>query len=616
MTDKSLPPSARSTLAPQPASDQPVIKMLPPWTLAPGSMYGIAQQTLSGRFLIRIEPDYAFDILDAVFTGLLEDTRYEPPAAASAASGLASRALVLMAALQVRYSIPVSSMYKVGTPVPGEDGWLTVPVAAPWYARGSTHACQQWALRAINAIVSGPADSASVRDALELTALEAALKPYSVSGTNMFHFLQAAFDLDIPFRRVAARIFSFGMGCHTRWLDSTFTDRTPHLGVKIAHDKVVTAEVLRSSGLPAPTHMLVADEAAAIEAAGKLGYPVVVKPLDQEQGRGVAADLRDADSVRAAFAEAARVSSRLLVEKHFHGKDYRLTVMGGEVVKIENRIAGGVTGDGVSTIDALVRQAQETPRFRKILRESGRVPLSLDDEALGLLRERGMTPDSVAAEGGYIVLRRKNNVSTGGLQIKIPVHAAHPDNLSLAIRAAALLKLDFAGIDLLIADITGSWLETGALICEVNSQPQIGVRTTPDIYREALSTLMAGSSRIPAHLVVVTSGTEIAHHEVVRAAAGLKCNGISTGAGIWVDGKRVAARPNGAYHAASILLVEPAVRSALCIVTANDVLAMGLPTSRFQSIHVVSHDKAAPAYQRELEALIFRVKPHTAQIVT
>lgn len=600
----------------QPESDQPVIRMLPPWQLAPGSMYGIAQQTLTGQFLIRIEPDYAFDILDSVLTGLLEDTRYEPPAAPSAASGLAGRALVLMAALQVRYSIPVSSIYGVGTPGPGEDGWLTVPVAAPWYAQGSTHACLQWAMRAINAIVSGPADSAMVRDALDLTALEAALKPYSVSGTNMFHFLQAAFHLDIPFRRIAARIFSFGMGCHTRWLDSTFTDRTPHLGVRIAHDKVVTAEVLRSAGLPAPTHVVVADETAAIEAAGKLGYPVVVKPLDQEQGRGVAANLRDADSVRAAFAEAAKVSRKLLVEKHFHGKDYRLTVMGGEVVKIENRIAGGVTGDGVSTIDALLRQVQDTPRFRKIFRDSGKVPLSLDDEAHGLLREGGLTPDSVPADGEYIVLRRKNNVSTGGLQIKVHIDAAHPDNLSLAVRAATLLKLDFAGVDLLIADITASWLETGALICEVNAQPQIGVRTTPAIYREALSALMAGNSRIPAHLIVTTSGTGIAHHEAVQAAAELNCNGISTSVGVWVDGNRVAARPDSAYHAASILLGEPTVRSALCIVAAKDVFTMGLPASRFQSIRVVSHDKAAPAHQRELEALIPRVKQHAAQVLT
>lgn len=593
-------------------SDEPGIRVPSPWKVRPGSLYGIRQSTLTGAFQIRIPPDFSFDALDRVVASTLVDTQHTPPTAPCPVTGLASRALQWMNALQAHYSIPVSGLYRVGPPAPLQDGWSEVHVAASAYDRNATQACFPWVVEAIKAVIAAPAESGPL-PALDVKDLERALKPHSVGGTNMFHFLQAALQMDIPFNRIVSQIFSFGMGAHTRWLYSTITDHTPQLAVRIAHDKMLTAEVLRRGGLPAPVHMPVANQDAAVEAAAKLGYPVVVKPNDQEQGRGVAANLATADAVRAAFAGAAEVSKRVLVEKHFHGKDYRLTVVRGEVIKIENRVAGGVKGDGVSTIEALVEQAQATPRFRKMLRDAGKMLMSLDAEAIGLLDEAGLTPQSVPAPDHYVVLRRKNNVSTGGLQIRIDVGDAHPDNVSLAIRAAGLLRLDFAGIDLLIPDIAASWLETGALICEVNAQPQIGVRTTPDIYREVLADLMADGSRIPVHLVVATSGTAIAHATAVRGANELRCNGFSTSEGIWIDGSRIAAQPGSAFHAAAILLSEPAAQSALCIVSAKDVIENGLPTNSFRSIRVHGGDPTTDIHRSELAMLAPMLKPHAEQ---
>lgn len=597
-------------------SAQAGIRLPSPWQVRPGYLYGIRQSTVTGKLRIRIAPDYAFGTLDAVIAASLEDIPYAPPAAPSVVVGLAARAIRWITALQVKHNIPVSDLYRLGTPQPVEDGWSDIAIAAPCHSREATQACLPRVIAAINAVLAAPADSSLVRDTLDLQGLETAFKPYSVGGTNMFHFLQAALDMNVPFNRLVSSIFSFGTGARTRWLMSTITDQTTQLGVRIAHDKMMTAEILRRSGLPAPVHILVGDADGAVRAAERLGYPVVVKPNDQEQGRGVSANLGNADAVRAAFDDAARVSSTLLVEKHFHGRDYRLTVARGEVVKIENRVAGGVEGDGVSTIEDLVRREQDTPRFRKILRDSGRVPLSLDAEALGMLEEAGMTAGTVPPAGDYVVLRRKNNVSTGGLQIKVAVEDAHPDNLSLAIRAAHLLRLDFAGIDLLIPDIAASWMESGALICEVNAQPQIGVRTTPEIYREVLSGLMADGSRIPAHLIVTLSGAAIDQAAAAQCAGELNCNGLSTSSGVWIDGQRLAARPEGAYHAATILLAETAARSALCIVSAQDVFDKGLPADRFESIRVFGRDHATDSHTRELEWLVPMAKPHAEQFVT
>lgn len=571
---------------------------------------------MTGRLRIRIGPDYSFEALDSLVASTLDETPYGPPAATSAVAGLADRMLRWMTALQVHHNLPVSDVYRIGTPVPVEDGWSDIAIAAPCFVRAATQACLPRVMAAINVVLSAPENAAHARDVLDMPGLEAVFRPHAAGGTNMFHFLQAALDMDVPFSRLVSNIYTFGTGARTRWLYSTITDQTPQLGVRIAHDKLLTADLLRRAGLPAPVHMLAADEAAAVRAAETLGYPVVVKPTDQEQGRGVAANLGNADAVRAAFADAGKVSNSLLVEKHFHGKDYRLTVARGKVIKIENRVAGGVEGDGVSTIEDLVRQEQDTPRFRKIFRDSRKMPLSLDSEALGLLDESGMTARTVPRAGEYVVLRRKNNVSTGGLQIRIALDGAHPDNLALAVRAAALLRLDFAGIDLLTPDIGRSWLETGALICEVNAQPQIGIRTTPDIYSEVLSGLMPDGSRIPAHLIVTTSGTAIDHADAVRGAGELKCNGLSTGSGVWIDGKRIAAQPGSAFHAATILLTEPTARSALSILSAKDVIDKGLPANRFRSIRVFGQDPATEPHKRDLAALVSMIKPHAEQFLT
>ena len=150
----------------------------------------------------------------------------------------------------------------------------------------------------------------------------------------------------------------------------------------------------------------------------------------------------------------------------------------------------------------------------------------------------------------------------------------------------------------------------------MNAQPQIGVRTTPEIYREVLSVLMAGGSRIPAHLIVTLSGAAIDQAAAAQCASELNCNGLSTSSGVWIDGQRLAARPEGAYHAATILLAETTARSALCIVSTQDVFDKGLPADRFDSIRVFGRDHATDSHKREFEWLVPMAKPHAEQFLT
>jgi cyanophycin synthetase len=587
----------------------PVIQANKSWSQFPGVAYGLTQPALIGGVTVRMPPGFRFDALDRVIAAVAEEIRL-PPVEAEGAAGLVERALHWATEIQIYANISVSRRFYVGPPVSAEGERTAFRVGLPCLAHEATRQCLGWALTALNRILAAQAadPEAPVDLAGDLAGLRTALKKHSQPGLNAFHFLQAAHRLEIPARRVLANLYAFGTGRYIRYLESSITDSTPHMGVRIAHDKLATAEILRRAGLPAPRHVAVETEDAAVEAAEKLGFPVVVKPIDQEQGRGVAAGLEDLGELRQAFADAKVFSARVIVEKHFHGRDFRLTVLNDRVIKVEERVAGGVTGDGVATVAQLVGRAQQTPRFRRLLRDTGKLVMDLDAEALAMLARAGLGPDSVPAAGAYVPLRRKNNVSAGGEQIATPVGGVHPDNLALAVRAARLLGLDMAGIDLLTPDPARSWMDTGALICEVNAQPQIGVKTTPEIYVEILATLMQRGHRIPAHLALTADPDALPFDAAVALADELGCNGLSLAGGVWIDGERLAGRPTNAFQAAAILLGEPTAEGALCVLPLGEALKLGLPTDRFASLRLIGLAQSPHHSQRD--ALRLALGPH------
>lgn len=586
-----------------------IIELEMPWEVLNGTILGLDQQALTGTLLVNAGSGVSLGALDEILERMFSGAAPPLPSVTGVAHALAARVLQWLAAVQVYSNIPVSGAQHLGEPVRRQGGMLAVPVAAPCFVKPASAECLGWVVAVINRILAGPVDNAQL-DA-DLSRLRDRLRPHSLKGLNMFHFVCAALDLGVPVSRVTGQVFRFGTGCRSRLLNSSFTDRTSHIGVALAHNKLLTGEILRCAGLAAPEHLLAPDVAKAIEAAAALGYPVVVKPADQEQGRGVAAGLFDAEEVRRAFTEALKVSKIILVEKHVHGRDYRLTVFGGRVIKIENRVAGGVTGDGVSTVEQLVAAAQQTPRLRKILRDTGKMILRLDEEAMGMLEEAGMTASSVPEKGFYLVLRRKNNISTGGVQIGIPPEEAHPDNLALAIRAAHEMRLDFAGIDLIIPDIAKSWLDVGGIICEVNAQPQIGALTSPTIYRDILAEMMEGESRIPAHLAIGHVAIDDAH----RLAQELGCNGLSTHEGVWMNGRKLVARVGSAFHAAQIMLNDIDSRAALAILPADEILALGLPTDRFQTIRFTGNAAEGSLSEPDKAEIRRRARPHADHFI-
>lgn len=404
------------------------------------------------------------------------------------------------------------------------------------------------------------------------------LEKGAMPGFNTIHFLKAAHTLGLPWMYLPGHVFQFGFGSAARTLNSSITGRTSNVSVSWARSKPRAAMLMRLAGLPVPQHMFVSSVAQAVRAAGMLGYPVVVKPADQDGGLGVSAGLRDAPAVERAYVSAAEHSTSILVEKHFEGRDYRLQVVEGEVQGILERVPGGVLGDGVHDVRTLIDRQNEERRTATDDRRHLH-PIGLDDEALDLLADLGMAPASVPAAGLFVRLRMAANVAGGGVPVPMAPEAAHPDNLRLAVRAARVLGLDVAGIDLLIPDIARSWLETGAAICEVNAQPQMFTTMHLPMLRRLMG---AAVGRIPVIVVLeqnvdacaVSSAIHQALREVVPSAA------LVTRRGLWLGDAPVAGPPKDLFDAGRAMLIDRGVDALVLEVSGESMLRRGWPIDR------------------------------------
>lgn len=451
-----------------------------------------------------------------------------------------------------------------------------------------------WVSKVANLFFAKPTLTRKECKAIEqsLATLWHDFRQFSVHGDNTFLFLSAANGLGIPFTQVLPGLYRFGTGKHARQMESTLTDNTSVLGVGICRDKLKTASILRQAGFPVPEHKRVGNAEQAVAAAESFGYPVVVKPADRERGEGVYANLPDSDAVERAFQAASKVSRNILLEKHQIGESYRFTVFNGKVINIFSRCAGGVTGNGINTVAELVELEQQSPRFQRNFRLNGQFSLTLDEEALSLLSEKNLVAENVPSVGERIALRRKSNISAGGAFKNIKNAEVHPDNIVLAIRVSEALKLDFSGIDFIASDIRQSWLETEAIICEVNAMPQIGSAMTIKEYQEVLLEFMQEKFSVDMHLVIyLSSDVQPTCEQLFVLGEQLNCNAFSTKEGIWINRKRYSKPFVNGFESARALLACQEVEAGFSVIGMSEVIRCGLPVDSYKSIRFISSVK-------------------------
>jgi cyanophycin synthetase len=440
------------------------------------------------------------------------------------------------------------------------------------------------------------------------------LKNFRLVAFDNFYTYCAADALDIPVRRHAGDTFVVGTGCYSQWISNTATEQTLLLAANAARSKEFTSSYLSRCGLPVAKGAIARSEKEALAIAAQLTFPVVVKPSDLDNGSGVSAGIRSEKQLIRCWREAREMSDRVLVERHHEGDDLRLTVAHGDVVLIMRRIAWAVVGDGNSTIEELVQDAQASNGSKPDYRKPKQSERHLDVEALGILEELNLTPGSVLPLGKKLVLRRKGNISAGGTQESVPPANVHPDNIALAARAAHLMKLDIAGVDLIIADVGKSWRNQDAIICEVNAVPQVGGRICPDFHRSLLEKLLGPECRVPVHAVIGRNSAMPTDSDATSLAQELGCNAVSTPNLIYLDGARVEARFQSAADAAIAVLEDTGTRSALIVLDADEIIRAGLPCDRFETLKFWHHEDTrcwGDIDKAELRALI---GPHYAAL--
>lgn len=421
-------------------------------------------------------------------------------------------------------------------------------------------------------------DFATERDDFIRASQRSALGPSTAS------LVKAAEERDIPWLRLNKySLVQFGHGKWQRRIQATITSETRHIAVEIASDKEETNQLLGDLGLPVAKQRLVRSPEEAARAAERIGFPVVVKPLNANHGRGVSIRLRDKDAVREAFELAREHSRTVIIESFIEGLDHRLLVVNGELVAASKRVPGHVVGDGQLTVAQLIDKVNEDPR-RGIGHEKVLTRLELDHVAKKHIAEAGYTPETVLEEGVILYLRSTANLSTGGTAVDV-TDIIHPVNREMACRAAKAVGLDVCGVDFLTDDITKSYRSHGGAICEVNAAPGFRMHVAPsegeprDVAGPVMDMLFpkGDPARIPIASITGTNGktttTRMTAH--VMKSAGRHV-GMTTTDAVYIDGHKTVEGDMTGPAAARMVLRDPTVDMAVLETARGGLLRRGL----------------------------------------
>ncbi len=410
-------------------------------------------------------------------------------------------------------------------------------------------------------------------------------------GPSTRALVEEANRRDIPVQRLDDNrsLVQLGHGKYQQRIWATVTSKGSDIAVDIASDKELTNRLLRNVGIPVPLARNVESADEAVRAAARIGYPVVLKPLDGNHGRGVGINLADEDAVRAHYpiASGATRGGTVIVESYIPGKDHRILVVNGRVIAVAERVPAHVIGDGAHTVRELVDLTNADPR-RGVGHEKVLTRIRFDQAAVDLAQEQGFGPDDIPPADTHVQLALTGNMSTGGISID-RTDEIHPDNAAIAAQAAQVIGLDVAGIDFLTPDIAQSVKEVGGAICEVNAGPGFRMHTHPtegiprDVARPVIEMLFPRDApfRVPIIAITGTNGKTttsrmIAH---ILKMAGRKV-GLTTTDGIYIDGTQIAAGDMSGPGSARMVLQNPTIDTAVLETARGGIVRSGLGYDR------------------------------------
>ncbi|MGV3652619.1 MAG: cyanophycin synthetase [Noviherbaspirillum sp.] len=409
-------------------------------------------------------------------------------------------------------------------------------------------------------------------------------------GPSTGSIVDAAAARNIPYRRLTdGSLVQFGWGSRQRRIQAAELDRTSAIAEAIAQDKELTKKMLAAAGVPVPLGRPVADAADAWAAAQEIGLPVVVKPKDGNQGKGVTVNVATEAHMHTAYAAAREYRDEIMVERYLPGNDFRLLVVGNKLVAAARRDPPHVIGDGERTVRELVEQVNRDPR-----RGDGHAtPLSrirLDEIAINRLAQQGLDADSVPPLGQRVILRNNANLSTGGTATDV-TDDVHPAIAASAVAAAQMVGLDICGVDMVCDSVLEPMETQGGGIVEVNAAPGLRMHLSPSFGKgrpvgEAIINTMFGEGedgRIPVVAVTGTNGKTTTVRLIAHLLAGSGLTvGMTNTDGVYIGKRQIDSGDCSGPRSARSVLMHPDVDAAVLETARGGILREGLAFDRCQ----------------------------------
>ncbi|MGD9711120.1 MAG: hypothetical protein AB7V46_03525, partial [Thermomicrobiales bacterium] len=281
--------------------------------------------------------------------------------------------------------------------------------------------------------------------------------------------VRAAEKRDLPIREVTEtiRLLEIGSGVYQERFVGLMSSRVREAPSRLARNKLLTLSFLRENGIPVPVGGPVKTVDDALAIAERIGYPVVVKPVDRGHGRGVFVDIDDPEALREFAARSLQTSNSgsAMVERFIPGRDYRVFVLGETIAGVAERIPAHVIGDGRQTIAELIAEVNSHPD-----RGTLRVRIEIDEATTYALDRQGLTLHDVPEAGRHVLVKLVSNGSQGGTTAD-RTGVIHPENARFATMTAQLMGMTVCGVDLRMPDITVPIWESGGVILEMNAEP-------------------------------------------------------------------------------------------------------------------------------------------------
>jgi len=374
-----------------------------------------------------------------------------------------------------------------------------------------------------------------------------------------------------------------GYGENQKRIRATVTSETSSIGVELAGNKEETKYLLEQSEVPVPKGQIIRNESNLEDACKRVGFPLVVKPIDGNHGRGITVNIQSLEEALTAFHAAKKVSNSIIIERFITGVDYRLLVINHRFVAAALRTPAHVVGDGKSTVQELIDLVNADPRrgygHEKILTQ-----ITINDLTLGLIKAKGYSLDSVIPKDEMLILKDTANLSTGGTAEDV-TDFVHPANIAMAERISRIINLDICGIDIMTSDISKPLKETNGAVLEVNAGPGFRMHLAPakglprNVAAPVIEKLFPKGSngKIPIVAVTGTNGktttTRLIAH--IMKMEGYRV-GYTTTDGVYIQNRLLVQGDCTGPNSAEFVLKDPTVNFAVLECARGGLLRAGL----------------------------------------